>query len=88
MQRQLPEESGVIANHISGCLLSGSLADNMRDITLYITTLGSHKHNKSRPKSIKHDEQMEPGGREKRSGECKDGPLWEPLRWVGNIVGQ
>lgn len=38
-----------------------SLADNKRDITLYITTLGSHKHNKSGAKSIKHREQM--GGR-------------------------
>lgn len=39
-----------------------SLADNKRDITLYITTLGSRKHNKSRAKSIKHTEQMEEGG--------------------------
>lgn len=38
------------------------MADNKRDITLYITTLGSHKHNKSRAKSIKHTEQMEEGG--------------------------
>lgn len=40
-----------------------SPADNMKDITFYITTLGSHKHNKSWPKSIKHGEQME--GRER-----------------------
>lgn len=39
------------------------LADNMKDITLYITTLGSHKHNKSRAKSIKHSKQMKEGGK-------------------------
>ena len=39
----------------------------MKDITLYITTLGSHKHNESRAKSIKHGEQMEEGGEEQRT---------------------
>lgn len=56
---QLHGESGVIAHHISGCLAQRSLADNKRDITLYITTLGSRKHNKSRAKKIKHTAQME-----------------------------
>lgn len=60
-----------------------SLADNMKDITLYITTLGSHKHNKSRAKSIKHGEQMEEGGEEQRS-ECKEGSHWGPVRRRGN----
>lgn len=36
-----------------------SLANNKKDIVLYITTLGRHKHNKRRAKSIKHEEQME-----------------------------
>lgn len=59
----------------------------MKDIMLYITTLGSHKHNKSRPKNIKHGEQMEEGG-EERSSECKEGSHWEPMRRGGNMVGQ
>lgn len=63
------------------------LADNMKDIMLYITTLGSHKHNKSRAKSIKHGEQMEGGGKQQRS-ECKKGSHWGPMTRVGNMVGQ
>lgn len=64
-----------------------SLADNMKGITLYITTLGSHKHNKSRAKSIKHGEQMEEGGEEHRN-ECKEGSHWGPERQGGNMTCQ
>lgn len=35
------------------------LANNKKDIVLYITTLGRHKHNKRKAKSIKTIEQME-----------------------------
>lgn len=63
-----------------------SPADNMKDIMLYITTLGSHKHNKSRAKSIKHGVQME-GGRKQRRRECKR-VSWGPVTQVGNMVGQ
>lgn len=64
-----------------------SPADNMKDITLYITTLGSHKHNKSRAKSIKHGEKMEEGKEEQRS-ECKEGSHGVPVRRGGNMARQ
>lgn len=63
-----------------------SLADNKRDITLYITTLGSHKHNKSRAKKIKHAAQME----ERRCGNAgvKAGSGPGPGGRRGNMVCQ
>lgn len=46
-----------------------SLDDSKRDITLYITTLGSHKHNKSGAKSINAGNKWNKEGRNKEKRE-------------------
>lgn len=63
-----------------------ALPDNMRDITLYISTLGSHKLNKSGAKSIKHGEQMKEGGLEQSKG--VKGGLSEGPGGGGNMACQ